>query len=62
LSIEPLLDDLRTIDLNDIHWVIVGGERGRRTRPMQESWVLDVQRQRQLAGVPFFFNRWGGLA
>src|SRR5262249_6022821 len=28
LSIEPLLEDLGDIDLDGIHWVIVGGESG----------------------------------
>ena len=28
LSVEPLLEDLGEIDLNGIHWVIVGGESG----------------------------------
>jgi len=28
LSIEPLLEDLGTLDLSGIHWVIVGGESG----------------------------------
>lgn len=39
LSIEPLLEDLGTFDLNGIHWVIVGGESGpntlRRAQPLQ---------------------------
>ena len=29
LSVEPLLEDLGEIDLDGIHWVIVGGESGR---------------------------------
>ncbi len=61
LSIEPLLEDLGAIDLTGIHWVIVGGESGHGARPMQESWVLDIQRQCQVAGVPFFFKQWGGV-
>src|SRR5262245_56262026 len=28
LSLEPLLEDLGTLDLTGIHWVIVGGESG----------------------------------
>jgi protein gp37 len=35
LSVEPLLEDLGTIDLAGIHWVIVGGESGPRSRPMK---------------------------
>lgn len=39
LSVEPLLEDLGTLDLSGIHWVIVGGESGHRARPMQKGWV-----------------------
>lgn len=60
LSIEPLLEDLGEINLDNIDWVIVGGESGRHARPMQESWVLSIRDQCQCAGVPFFFKQWGG--
>ncbi len=59
LSVEPLLEDVGTIDLTDIHWVIVGGESGLRARPMRPSWVEGVKRQCEAAGVPFFFKQWG---
>jgi protein gp37 len=60
LSIEPLLEDLGEIDLNGIHWVIVGGESGPAARPMREEWVLNIRRQCVWQGVPFFFKQWGG--
>lgn len=59
LSIEPLLEDLGSIDLRDISWVIVGGESGKKARPMAESWVVNIHRQCQQKGVPFFFKQWG---
>ncbi|MCH8930118.1 MAG: DUF5131 family protein [Proteobacteria bacterium] len=59
LSCEPLLKPL-TLDLQDIHWVIVGGESGSKARPIEESWVLDIQNQCRDAGVAFFFKQWGG--
>jgi len=37
LSIEPLLEDLGELNLEGIHWVIVGGESGVGARPMEES-------------------------
>jgi protein gp37 len=61
LSIEPLLEDLGTITLTDIHWVIVGGESGHGARPMKQSWVLSLRDQCRVAGVPFFFKQWGGV-
>ncbi len=61
LSVEPLLEDIGEINLDGIHWVIVGGESGHGARPMQESWVLDIKRQCNAARVPFFFKQWGGV-
>jgi protein gp37 len=61
LSIEPLLEDLGTLDLRGIHWVIVGGESGPRSRPMREEWVLSIRNQCRAARVPFFFKQWGGV-
>ncbi|HKO56127.1 MAG TPA: phage Gp37/Gp68 family protein [Thermoanaerobaculia bacterium] len=61
LSIEPLLEDLGTLDLTGIHWVIVGGESGARARPMQADWVNSILRQCEDADVPFFFKQWGGF-
>jgi protein gp37 len=60
LSIEPLLEDLGTIDLAGIDWVIVGGESGWGSRPMDPSWVISIRDQCQANGVPFFFKQWGG--
>lgn len=60
LSVEPLLEDVGALDLRDIHWVIVGGESGRRARPMQERWVASVQAQCEAQNVQFFFKQWGG--
>ncbi len=61
LSIEPLLEDLGEIDLEGIHWVIVGGESGNGARPMAKEWVLSIRDQCKRAGVPFFFKQWGGV-
>jgi protein gp37 len=59
LSCEPLLKPLK-LDLDGIHWVIVGGESGHRARPMDASWARDIRDQCLDAGVPFFFKQWGG--
>jgi protein gp37 len=59
LSVEPLLEDLGQIDLNDIHWVIVGGESGRKARPMKSEWVDGIKCQCDAAEVAFFFKQWG---
>ena len=61
LSIEPLLEDLGTLDLRGIHWVIVGGESGPGARPMKREWVVSLRDQCRIASVPFFFKQWGGV-
>ena len=60
LSIEPLLGPLGPLDLRGISWVIVGGESGPHSRPMQPAWVRDIRAQCLDAQVPFFFKQWGG--
>ncbi len=60
LSVEPLLEDVGSLDLKDIHWVIVGGESGPKARPMQKAWALAVQQQCEAQEVAFFFKQWGG--
>ncbi len=60
LSIEPLLEDIGEIDLQGIHWVIVGGESGPKARPMRREWLAGVKAQCDRAGVAFFFKQWGG--
>ena len=61
LSLEPLLGPLPELDLDGIHWMIVGGESGPRARPMKPEWVVDLRDQCERAGVPFFFKQWGGV-
>ncbi len=59
LSMEPLLEDLGEIDLTGIDWVIVGGESGPKARPMREEWVINIKKQCEEKGIPFFFKQWG---
>lgn len=61
LSLEPLLGPLPDLVLNQIDWVIVGGESGPGARPMLESWVVDIRDQCHIFDVPFFFKQWGGV-
>lgn len=59
ISFEPLIGDIGEIDLNDIHWVIVGGESGVSARPMQEAWAMNIKAHAEKYNVPFFFKQWG---
>ena len=60
LSLEPLLGPLPNLNLTGIDWVIVGGESGPGSRPMDAEWVRDIRDQCLAADVPFFFKQWGG--
>jgi protein gp37 len=61
LSVEPLLEGLGRLNLNGIHWVIVGGESGHGARPLKREWVTSIRDQCEEAGVSFFFKQWGGV-
>jgi len=60
LSLEPLLGPLPGLNLDGIHWVIVGGESGPGARPMQPEWVRDLRDQCIESDVKFFMKQWGG--
>ncbi len=60
LSLEPLLGPLPALNLKGMNWVIVGGESGPRSRPMDPAWVTDLRDQCCHANVSFFFKQWGG--
>lgn len=75
LSMEPLLgpvsfegmfasEDMRdgTNALEEIDWVIVGGESGAGARPMHPDWARDLRDQCEAAGTDFFFKQWGEWA
>lgn len=61
LSIEPFIGRLGKVNLEGIHWVIVGGESGPRARNMEVAWVEEVFQQCRATAVPFFFKQWGGV-
>ena len=44
-----------------IDWVIVGGESGAHSRPMDDEWVIKLLYQCREYKVPFFFKQWGGV-
>lgn len=60
VSFEPLLGSVAGANLRDIHWAIVGGESGPRSRPMLESWVDEIELACRRHRSAFFFKQWGG--
>lgn len=59
LSCEPLLEDLGSLNLDGIDWVIVGGESGNQARPMKKEWAIAIKEQCDVARKSFFFKQWG---
>lgn len=61
LSCEPLLKPVSLSKyINDIQWVIVGGESGPKARPIDAEWVRAIRNECVHFGAPFFFKQWGG--
>jgi len=61
ISFEPLIGAIGRVDLADIHWAIIGGESGPRSRPMEAKWVDEIHTQCRKQKVAFFFKQWGGV-
>ena len=59
ISFEPLIGNVGILNLDKIHWVIVGGESGVCARPMQRQWAINIQKQCVQQKVAFFFKQWG---
>ena len=49
------------MELDDIEWVIAGGESGYNCRPCEIEWVKEIRDQCIKQNTPFFFKQWGGL-
>lgn len=59
ISFEPLIGSVGAVDLQGIHWAIVGGESGKSARPIREEWIDEIYVQCLSAGTAFFFKQWG---
>jgi Protein of unknown function (DUF5131)/Protein of unknown function (DUF3102) len=59
LSCEPLLGPLE-LNLDGIHWVLIGGESGPGYRPMDLEWARGILKQCKAAGVACFVKQLGG--
>lgn len=61
LSIEPLLGPIVDLNLQNIDWIIVGGESGPKARPLEKEWIVSIKDICESQKVPFFFKQWGGF-
>jgi protein gp37 len=63
ISCEPMLQKINLGPaVNEIEWVICGGESGPDARAMNPDWARSLRGQCQAAQVPFFFKQWGEWA
>lgn len=61
ISFEPLIGSVGAVNLDKIHWAIVGGESGPHARPMDETWADEIHAACKKSGTAFFFKQWGGV-
>lgn len=59
LSVEPLIGEVKTLPLDHIDWVIVGGESGPKARKLKKEWVISIKNKCLESNTPFFFKQWG---
>jgi protein gp37 len=60
LSVEPQQKHLDLSPwLRQLDWVIQGGESGKDASPFQIEWAVNLMRQCQAAGVPYFLKQLG---
>jgi len=60
LSMEPLLGPIPQFPTSGIDWIIVGGESGPRSRPIENRWVIEIRNRCLKNNISFFFKQWGG--
>lgn len=61
ISFEPLIGEVKDVDLTGIDWAIVGGESGFKAREMKQEWVLNIKEECDNQRVLFYFKQWGGV-
>lgn len=56
LSCEPLVEEIRP-NLDGIGWVICGGESGRKARPLEPQWAVDLLERCREHKAAFFMKQ-----
>ncbi|ETR70251.1 MAG: Gp37Gp68 family protein [Candidatus Magnetoglobus multicellularis str. Araruama] len=54
ISLEPLIGPINSLNLQNIDWVIVGGESGAKARLIKKEWIIQIKDQCILQKKPFF--------
>lgn len=61
ISAEPLLGSIKTINLENIHWLIAGGESGDAFRTMDLNWARELRDLCKQENVAFFYKQGSAL-
>ncbi len=61
VSVEPMLEGIKTFGIEDLDWVICGGESGLEAREMRPAWAAELMEDCVCAGVPFFMKQMSGF-
>ncbi len=66
ISAEPLIGAWGTVNLEGIHWIIVGGESGKHLTPdnprwLKQEWAREIKNQCVDQGVAFFMKQDSGI-
>jgi protein gp37 len=57
ISFEPLIGPVGRVDLDGIHWAVVGGESGPKRRPMDQAWAREIRDQCVDQRLAFYFKQ-----
>lgn len=60
VSAEPLLESLKGINLEGVHWLIAGGESQPGARPADLKWFRELRDACKAAGSKYFLKQLGG--
>ncbi len=62
LSVEPQIGPV-TLErwIDNLDWIIVGGESGPRHRPFDLEWARSLREECRLSGAAFHYKQFGGL-
>ncbi|MGI5245058.1 DUF5131 family protein [Dactylosporangium sp. CA-139066] len=61
ISAEPLLGPLASLDLTGIDWLILGGESGSGSRPLDLGWLRELIAMAREAGTAVFVKQLGAV-
>lgn len=56
ISFEPLLEDVRKLNLKGIDWIIIGGQSGSKPFYPPKKWIKNIQDQAKARNIPVFLK------